>query len=247
LILPIGKWVLCEASRQMQKWNKQFPSTPIFTVAVNISAKQFDQPDIVNEIQTILCESDLTPSSLKLELTESVTMRDESRTTRILRELKTLGVRLCIDDFGTGYSSLSYLRRFSLDVLKIDRSFVSEMLKSGGSCEIVKTLLNLGNNLGMEVIAEGVETPEQVSLLKSLACEYAQGNFFSRPLDQQEVSRTLLTLGTKNHAILPRTPESPINSGNPNAGVQRVSIAQEKRNLVRRLARRSRETPPQGL
>jgi predicted signal transduction protein with EAL and GGDEF domain len=193
LILWIGNWVLHEACSQMRAWNLQFPCNPTFTVAVNISAKQFAQPDLVSQIEQILRDTDLAPDNLKLELTESVTMRDEERTTRILRELRTLGVHLCIDDFGTGYSSLSYLRRFALDILKIDRSFVSEMLNNSESREIVKTIMSLGTNLGMEVVAEGVETPEQVKLLQSIGCEYAQGYFFSRPLDSAGVARTLVT------------------------------------------------------
>jgi EAL domain-containing protein (putative c-di-GMP-specific phosphodiesterase class I) len=129
---------------------------------------------------------------LRLELPECVTRRDEERTTRILSELRKLGVRLCIDDFGTGYSSLSYLRRFALDILKIDRSFVSDMLNNSESLEIVKTILSLGSNLGMKVIAEGVETPEQASQLRSLGCEFAQGYFFSKPLDSAAVGRALV-------------------------------------------------------
>jgi predicted signal transduction protein with EAL and GGDEF domain len=206
LILWIGNWVLQEACRQLRAWNLQFPCNPAFTMAVNISARQFAQPDLVSQIGKILRDSGLAPHNLKLELTESVTMRDEQRTTRILSELKALGVRLCIDDFGTGYSSLSYLRRFALDILKIDRSFVSEMLNNSESQEIVKTILSLGSNLGMEVVAEGVETAEQVSLLKSLGCEYAQGYFFSRPLDSSAVTRTLQT-SEANHYTLPQ--ESP--------------------------------------
>ncbi|MGA8267385.1 MAG: bifunctional diguanylate cyclase/phosphodiesterase, partial [Candidatus Acidiferrales bacterium] len=192
LILWIGNWVLLEACRQMCAWNREFPCTPMFSVSVNISAKQFAQPDLVSQIEKILADTGLAPDNLKLELTESVTMRDEERTTRILSELRVLGVRLCIDDFGTGYSSLSYLRRFALDVLKIDRSFVSEMLTNSESREIVKTILSLGNNLGMAVVAEGVETIEQTSLLRSLGCEYAQGYFFSRPLDSPGVAQTLM-------------------------------------------------------
>ncbi|MGC1365545.1 MAG: EAL domain-containing protein, partial [Candidatus Acidiferrum sp.] len=124
-------------------------------------------------------------------LTESVTMRDEERTTRILSELRNLGVRLCIDDFGTGYSSLSSLRRFDLDILKIERSFVTDMLINSESQEIVKTILSLGKNLRMKVVAEGVETCEQMNLLKSLGCEFAQGYLFSRPLDSTAVERIL--------------------------------------------------------
>jgi predicted signal transduction protein with EAL and GGDEF domain len=207
LILWIGNWVLLEACRQMHAWNRDFPCTPRFSVAVNISAKQFAQPDLVAHIAQILRETGLAPESLKLELTESVTMRDEERTTRILSELRDLGVRLCIDDFGTGYSSLSYLRRFALDILKIDRSFISEMLTNGESREIVKTILNLGNNLGMDVVAEGVESTEQMSLLKSLGCHFAQGYFFSRPLDSPGVAQTLVR-SEANYYTLPQ--ESPM-------------------------------------
>jgi predicted signal transduction protein with EAL and GGDEF domain len=193
LIVPIGTWVLLEACRQMCAWNQLFPRAQAFSVAVNISAKQFAQPYLVSQVTQILNESGLGPVNLNLELTESVTMRDEERTTRILAELKSLGVRLCIDDFGTGYSSLSYLRRFSLDILKIDRSFVSAMLENSESREIVKTILSLGNNLGMGIVAEGVECHEQAELLRSLGCEYAQGYFFSKPLDSDEVARILVT------------------------------------------------------
>jgi diguanylate cyclase (GGDEF)-like protein len=201
LILAIGNWVMREACRQLCVWNQNFPSDRSFTVAVNVSAKQFVQPELVRQIADILYESGIAPFNLRLELTESVTMRDEERATRILRELKTLGVRLCMDDFGTGYSSLSYLRRFSLDILKIDRSFISDMLENAESREIVKTILSLGSNLGIEIVAEGVETAEQVSLLQSLGCQYAQGYFFSKPLDQSGVAQTLLVLGASGYTL----------------------------------------------
>lgn len=201
LILWIGNWILEEACRQLRAWNLQFPGTPAFTMAVNISAKQFAQADLVSQISQILRETGLAPESLRLELTESVTMRDEARTTRTLSELRKLDVRLCIDDFGTGYSSLSYLRRFALDILKIDRSFVSDMLINSETMEIVKTILNLGSNLGMQVIAEGVETAEQASQLRSLGCEFAQGYFFSRPLDAEAVAQTLLACQTNSYML----------------------------------------------
>jgi predicted signal transduction protein with EAL and GGDEF domain len=212
LILWIGNWILHEACNQIHAWNQQFPCNPPFTVAVNISARQFAQPDLVSQIRQTLRDSGLSHDNLKLELTESVTMRDEERTIRILRELKALGVRLCIDDFGTGYSSLSYLHRFALDILKIDRSFISEMLKSSESQEIVKTILSLGSNLGMEVVAEGVETPEQVNLLKSIGCEYAQGYFFSRPLDSAEIGRTLLKSEANSYTLPQESPKQHVAS-----------------------------------
>jgi len=203
LILWIGEWVLQEACRQLCIWNAQFPCRPPFTMAVNISAKQFTQANLVSQIAQVLQENRLAPETLRLELTESVTMRDEERTTRILRELRKLGVRLCIDDFGTGYSSLSYLRRFALDILKIDRSFVSDMLNNSESREIVKTILSLGSNLGMKVIAEGVETAEQASELKSLGCEFAQGYFFSRPLDSGATARALVASDVNYYTLAP--------------------------------------------
>jgi len=203
LILPIGRWILREACRQICAWNLQFPCTPPFTMAVNISARQFAEADLVSQIGEILTATGLAPENLRLELTESVTMRDEERTTRILSELRKLGVRLCIDDFGTGYSSLSYLRRFALDILKIDRSFVTDMLNNSESQEIVRTILNLGRNLRMQVVAEGVETGEQMNLLKSLGCEFAQGYLFSRPLDSAGVARTLVT-SEANYYSLPQ-------------------------------------------
>jgi predicted signal transduction protein with EAL and GGDEF domain len=204
LILWIGHWILQEACRQVCAWNLKFPCFPPFTIAVNISAKEFAQVDVVSQIGQVLTETGLTPENLTLELTETVTMRDEQRTTRILSELRKLGVRLCIDDFGTGYSSLSYLRRFALDILKIDRSFVTDMLDNSESEEIVKTILSLGRNLRMKVVAEGVETFEQMTLLKSLGCEFAQGYLFSKPLDLATVARTLVASETNSYN-LPRS------------------------------------------
>jgi predicted signal transduction protein with EAL and GGDEF domain len=212
LILWIGQWILKEACRQSCVWNAQFPCSPPFTMAVNISAKQFVQANLVSQIAQVLRETGLAPETLRLELTESVTMRDEERTTRILSELRDLGVRLCIDDFGTGYSSLSYLRRFALDILKIDRSFVTDMLVNSESQEIVKTILSLGKNLHMQVVAEGVETLEQMNLLRSLNCEFAQGYLFSRPLDAAAVARTLAT-SEANCYTLPQ--ETTVQLGGP--------------------------------
>jgi predicted signal transduction protein with EAL and GGDEF domain len=212
LILWIGEWILQEACRQICVWNARFPGAPPFTMAVNISAMQFAQANLVSQIAQILSETGLAPEALRLELTESVTMRDEERTTRILSELRNLGVRLCIDDFGTGYSSLSYLRRFALDILKIDRSFVTDMLINSESHEIVKTILSLGKNLRMKVVAEGVETLEQMTLLRSLGCEFAQGYLFSRPLDSAAVERTLVE-SQANSYTLPQ--ESVVNLSAP--------------------------------
>jgi EAL domain-containing protein (putative c-di-GMP-specific phosphodiesterase class I) len=201
LILRIGKLVLAEACRQMRAWNLQLSSAPPFTMAVNISACQFADTDLVNQIDNILSDSGLAPRYLRLELTESVTMCNEERTAQILSELRSKGVRVSIDDFGIGYSSLSYLRRFGPDVLKIDRSFISEMVANNESQEIVKAVLGLGNNLGMDVVAEGVETAEQSNMLTSLGCKYGQGYFFSKPLDSAAATRCLVKAEAHNYKL----------------------------------------------
>jgi EAL domain-containing protein (putative c-di-GMP-specific phosphodiesterase class I) len=184
LIVPIGTWVLREACRQMHVWQLQFPSDPAVTIAVNFSAKQFIQPDLLEHVIQILRETGLDPGSLGVEFTESVAMQDADRTARILRELKALGIHTSVDDFGTGYSSLSHLRRLPLDILKLDRSFVSEMEDSNENREIVHTIISLAHILGMHVVAEGVETVEQANQLRSLGCKFAQGYFFSKPMNQ---------------------------------------------------------------
>jgi EAL domain-containing protein (putative c-di-GMP-specific phosphodiesterase class I) len=201
----MGTWVLIEACRQMSDWKRQFSSTLAFTMGVNISAKQFAQPSLVQQLREILRDSELSPQTLILEITESVAMGDGARTIQIFRELKDLGVRLCIDDFGTGYSSLSYLRRFGLDILKIDRSFISEMLTNREDQEIVKTIVNLGRNLAMEVVAEGVETSAHVSVLQTLGCTYAQGYLFSRPIDSAAASQILLASEADRYTLPPKS------------------------------------------
>lgn len=192
LIVLIGKWVMREACRQMHAWNLQFPSTAPRTMAVNLSAKQYAQPDLAGQVQGILRETCLAPRALKLEITESVIMADAQRTCKVFNELKALGICLSVDDFGTGYSSLNYLRRFPVDTLKIDRSFISTMDDDRVSRQIVEMIMTLGRNLGLEVVAEGTETAGQVDFLKTLGCEYAQGYFFSAPLDAEAAVQKVL-------------------------------------------------------
>ncbi|MBV9734725.1 MAG: GGDEF domain-containing protein [Acidisphaera sp.] len=183
LIVFLGNWVLREACRTLRRWQQEFPREKPLTMSVNISARQFVQPDLVQQVQTAMEESGILANTLRLEITETVTMSDSERTVRVLSELRTLGVRLAIDDFGTGYSSLSYLHRFPLDVLKIDRSFVIDMDRSGESQKIVQTILDLAENLGMDVVAEGAELAAHVDRLNAMGCKFGQGYFFSRPLD----------------------------------------------------------------
>jgi diguanylate cyclase (GGDEF)-like protein/PAS domain S-box-containing protein len=182
LIIPIGQWVLKEACKQLRVWQDQFPSQPPLAMAVNLSGKQFSQPDLIDRIAQILKESDLEASSLKIEITESAIIENIDAAALMLKRIKSLGVRLCLDDFGTGYSSLSYLHRFPIDTLKIDRSFVSK-INVPKNTEIVRTILTLAANLGMDVVAEGVETRDQILKLTGLNCEYVQGYLLSKPID----------------------------------------------------------------
>ncbi|HKC63529.1 MAG TPA: EAL domain-containing protein, partial [Pyrinomonadaceae bacterium] len=189
MIVQIGEYVLREACRQMQHWQSVLPSDPPLFMSVNLSVKQFSQPDLIERVVDILNETKFNPKHLKLEITESAVMENVETATDILNRLRALGLRVSMDDFGTGYSSLSHLRRFPIDTLKIDRSFVNQMTEDVENAEIVRTIVGLAQNLGMDLVAEGVETPEQVEMLKSLGCEYGQGYFFAKPLDYQRAEQ----------------------------------------------------------
>jgi predicted signal transduction protein with EAL and GGDEF domain len=192
LILPIGTWVLREACRQMHLWNIKFaPNDPV-RVCVNISPRQFEPQNLVKCVQDALNDSGLEPDCLELEVTENLTMQDAVRASETLHELNELGISLSLDDFGTGYSSLSYLHRLPMRTLKIDRSFIFELEKRRESRGIVQTIIALGHNLGMKVIAEGVENEEQVKILKLMRCDLAQGYFFSPPVDAESAAAMLL-------------------------------------------------------
>jgi diguanylate cyclase (GGDEF)-like protein len=183
LILPIGLRVLWDACNQLRKWQQYSLSNRDLIMSVNLSGKQLMQPDLIERIEEVLHESQINPWHLKLEITETVVMENPELAAVTLAKLRSLGVRLSIDDFGTGYSSLSYLNRFPVDTLKIDRSFVTSMNAADENLQIVKTIVTLAGNLGMQVVAEGVETEEQLDQLRSLKCQYGQGFYFSRPLD----------------------------------------------------------------
>ncbi|MEG4318147.1 MULTISPECIES: EAL domain-containing protein [unclassified Microcoleus] len=183
LIVPIGWWMMRSACRQIHHWHQKFPANPPLTVSVNLSNEQFKQPDLIDRLSEILQETQLDPRTLKLEITEGVIMDNAESAAAILAQLKKLEVQLYIDDFGTGYSSLSRLHTFPTDALKIDRAFVSRMTEDEGNEAIVQTILILASHLGMDAIAEGIETIEQLNLLRALQCEYGQGYFFSKPVD----------------------------------------------------------------
>jgi len=187
LIRDLGWWSLREACRQMSTWRTRSKAYLDLTMSVNVSAKQLLQPHLVDEMSKLLRETALPPEALKLEITESAVMADPAAAAEMLQHIKSLGVRLAIDDFGTGYSSLSYLHRFPLDTLKIDRSFISGAAEGSEGMEIARTIMPMAKNLRLDVVAEGVETIEQVGLLRRLQCKYAQGYYFSKPLAPEEV------------------------------------------------------------
>ena len=193
LIVPIGRWVMEQACLQIRQWQKVYSSDPPLYVSVNLSAKQFMQPDLIDQVSVALDRSGLQPANLKVEITESMVMRDVELATKMLVHLKALGIDVSIDDFGTGYSSLSYLHRFPISTLKVDRSFVSSMSHNVESMEIVRTIVALAGNLSMEVVAEGVETLDQASKLRQMNCGYGQGYFFSQALNAEGVAKLLAT------------------------------------------------------
>jgi diguanylate cyclase (GGDEF)-like protein/PAS domain S-box-containing protein len=192
LILPMNRLLLREACLQLRAWQAEFPADPPLTMSVNITPREFAQPDLVAQIKTILSEVEIQPSSINVEITETIAMADSQRSSLVLSELKALGVHISIDDFGTGYSSLSRLQGFPVDTLKVDRSFISKIDTDRETRKIVRIIIMLAHNLGLKVVAEGAETAKQVNLLKQLKCELVQGYFFARP-GEHTAAHTLLS------------------------------------------------------
>jgi PAS domain S-box-containing protein len=197
LIIPMNRQLLREACLHLRSWQAEFPSTPALTMSVNITPKEFAQPDLASEIGKTLQEVGLDPGCLQLEIIETIAMGDAEKSGQVLAQLKALGVRLSIDDFGTGYSSLSRLRRIPVDTLKIDRAFIMNMDTDPESREIVRTIIMLAHNLGLKVVAEGTETQAHINQLKQLNCEMAQGYLYSKPADDQ----AMLKLLAGNHGV----------------------------------------------
>jgi EAL domain-containing protein (putative c-di-GMP-specific phosphodiesterase class I) len=187
LIHDIGAWVVREACRQCAAWQRA--GVPAVRVAVNVAASQFRRGDLLDTIRSALEDAQLDPHYLEIELTESVVMTDPEGTAAILEQLSRMGVLVSVDDFGTGYSSMNYLRRFPIDKLKIDRGFLKDLMSSSDDASIVRAIISLAHSLRLKVVAEGVETPEQLRFLRSLGCDQYQGFYFSPPVPADEFAR----------------------------------------------------------
>jgi diguanylate cyclase (GGDEF)-like protein/PAS domain S-box-containing protein len=206
LIRLLGQWGLEEACRQAHEWHIRYPADPPLIMSVNLSAQQVQQPSLVQDITRALQQTQLDPRQLQIEIIESVIMEDAPSTIVTLYALKELGVQLAIDDFGTGYSSLSYLKRFPVDVLKVDKVFVAGLGRDPEDTAIVRAVITLSHTLGMKVTAEGVETAEQMAYLQSLGCELGQGYYFAKPLTPEAVARLLEECWS--YPVTPATPSS---------------------------------------
>ena len=192
LIIPMNRALYLESCQQLQSWQSKLGCSPPLTMSLNITPRQFALPDLAEEIGAILQQSGIPPSTVNLEITETIAMGDADHAFSVLSDLKALGVRLSIDDFGTGYSSLSRLPRFPIDALKIDRVFISQMSSDHDNHEIVRLIVMLAHSLGLKVVAEGTETQDQITELKHLKCEMAQGFLFSPPVDSTQAFELLL-------------------------------------------------------
>ena len=200
LIVPMGLWALREACLKAKYWGDIFGGDQRLTMSINLSPRQFAQPDLVECVQRILAETKVDPTLVKLELTESSTVDDPERAVSVLNQLKALGVQISLDDFGTGYSSLSYLHRYPIDILKIDRSFVSRMLDNADNLQLVTTILALASGMGMSVVAEGIENEAQAQQLDTLGCVLGQGYLFAKPLTADDAEIWLQVTGLKRTA-----------------------------------------------
>jgi diguanylate cyclase (GGDEF)-like protein len=201
LILPLGEWVLRTACKQIKEWNNQ--GFPPLKISVNLSARQFQQQNLFEVIGKIINETEIDPSFLELEMTESTILKNEDYAHSTLCRLRNLGIKISIDDFGTGYSSLSYLKQLPLDILKIDKSFIRDITNSPDDASLVMTIISLAHNLGLKVVAEGVETEEQLRFLHLLRCDEWQGFLYSRPIPADEFKEML----DDNRHQLPSTPD----------------------------------------
>jgi EAL domain-containing protein (putative c-di-GMP-specific phosphodiesterase class I) len=199
LIVPIGNWVLERACRQAGEWRRSMPGAGPLSISVNLSARQLAQPDLPGLVAEVLRDTGVDPGDLHLEITESSLMEDPDAALAAMTELRGLGVRLVLDDFGTGYSSLAYVQRFPIAMLKVDRSFVADLGDDSPGGAIVAAVANMAHGLGVEVVAEGVETEDQAAAVQALGCAYAQGYLYGRPVPAEAMS---ILLGARTGVAL---------------------------------------------
>ncbi|WP_178377778.1 putative bifunctional diguanylate cyclase/phosphodiesterase [Clostridium sp. N3C] len=192
LIIPIGKWILQEACKQVSLWQKNYKNTKSLFVNVNMSAMQLNQSDIVEQIAEVLRETKVSPNNLSIEITESSLITDVIKSQTVLEQMRNLGINIQIDDFGTGYSSLSYLQRFPFNVIKVDKSFIQQLDSNNKNHSVVKSIILMAHELNMKVTVEGIETAGQLTRLKNLGCEHGQGYYFSKPLNKDDAEKLLL-------------------------------------------------------
>ena len=216
LIVPLGRWVLRQACHQMAAWQRRTAVAPdgtLLTLTVNISGRQLQDPDLVRDVEAALRDSGIVPSSLVLEITETVIMRDTQANLGTLHALKALGARLAIDDFGTGYSSLGYLKQFPIDILKIDKTFVDGVSRGGSEAALARTIVALGDSLALHCVAEGIEADDQREHLQALGCEYGQGYLFAQPLTAEAADAVLRGRRSPSGGVL--LPPMPASMGLP--------------------------------
>ncbi len=209
LIVPLGRLVLEQACAQLAVWCQQFPIARQLRMSVNLSARQFQDPGLVEDVSRILTTSGVNPGKIVLEITESLLMQDLEATVSMLNRLKSLGLRLAIDDFGTGYSSLSYLKRFPVDILKIDRSFVEGIITHGENATLAEAVVQLGQALQLQTVAEGIETDEQWSTLRELGCDFGQGFLFARPMQAADIPAFFIEAGQNAAHLAAARPSVP--------------------------------------
>jgi EAL domain-containing protein (putative c-di-GMP-specific phosphodiesterase class I) len=200
LMSAIGSWVITEVCRQIRSWQRDCPSFDL-RVAINISVQQIDGTDFYNQIMVLLFREKVSPSQLELEVTESVLISDPDRIMTLFSQLRRAGFHISIDDFGTGYSSMSYLTRLQANILKIDRSFVTNITSKGHGRTVVKAIIDLGHSLGLKIIAEGVETDAQLRILQQLGCDVGQGYLFCRPITASELLAQTIKTDSKEQLL----------------------------------------------
>jgi len=227
LIVPLGRWVLREGCRQMAAWQQSMFRDPALTISINLSYKQLSDAGLVEDVRRILAETGLDPKTLRLEMTESSIMENAELAVATLRKFKDLNIGLEIDDFGTGYSSLSCLRQLPFDTLKIDYSFVKGLGTADDTTQIINTILQLARSLDMDVVAEGVETRDQLARLTAMGCSSGQGYYFSRPVDAERAQRLIRDRNLLQHGILLRP--APANGGPRTPDLLEPALAGVKR------------------